>query len=502
VSSALKGTDLDLGALFPALRTYCPILYGSPSIHDHPRQCAFLLLDELEAFYGGAAGGGKSAALLAAALEYVDVPGYAALLLRRTFPQLTQPDMLIPLAEEWLSDTDARSRDSGKHWTFPSGAVLQFGHVKDEQAKYNYQGGGYHFIGFDELPQFTESQYRYISFSRARRRKAIADLGIPLRIRGTGNPGGIGHAWVKQRLVESANREPGAVFIPAKVWDNPGLDVDEYASTLSHLDPVLVQQLLHGDWGAFEGLAFLHFRRATHVVDQFPLDPHLERYGCMDYGINNATAWYLVAVDHDGNQIFCDSEYWEHGALPSESAPVILANMATGWGRDTRHWGDPNSLAMRIPVLRKWGEPATIETEFQDNGLHVLKGNDNPRAGYVRLRELIEPDPSRKFPDWHPRRGELGSPRLFIVGPACPELVDQFESAPLQPIEKRHAGEMIDPTWEGAYGHAIAAARYGVLSRPGPTPTPAPPKDPRAALLERVERQRDQGGEKSRYQDV
>jgi hypothetical protein len=53
--------ELDLGELYPALRTYCPILYGSPSIHEHPQQCLFLLLDEREAFYGGAAGGGKSA---------------------------------------------------------------------------------------------------------------------------------------------------------------------------------------------------------------------------------------------------------------------------------------------------------------------------------------------------------------------------------------------------------------------------------------------------------
>jgi hypothetical protein len=50
-----------------------------------------VLLEEREAFYGGAAGGGKSAALLMAALRHVDQPGYAALLLRRSFPQLSQP---------------------------------------------------------------------------------------------------------------------------------------------------------------------------------------------------------------------------------------------------------------------------------------------------------------------------------------------------------------------------------------------------------------------------
>jgi hypothetical protein len=42
-----------------------------------------------EAFYGGAAGVGKSSALLVAALMFADVPGYAALLLRRRFSDLT-----------------------------------------------------------------------------------------------------------------------------------------------------------------------------------------------------------------------------------------------------------------------------------------------------------------------------------------------------------------------------------------------------------------------------
>lgn len=34
-----------------------------------PKQLAFLVLDDIEAFYGGAAGGGKSEALLMAALQ-------------------------------------------------------------------------------------------------------------------------------------------------------------------------------------------------------------------------------------------------------------------------------------------------------------------------------------------------------------------------------------------------------------------------------------------------
>ena len=54
-------------------------------IIPEPPQAEFLLAPDREVFYGGAAGGGKSAAMLAGGLQYVDTPGYAALLLRRTY---------------------------------------------------------------------------------------------------------------------------------------------------------------------------------------------------------------------------------------------------------------------------------------------------------------------------------------------------------------------------------------------------------------------------------
>jgi hypothetical protein len=124
-----------------------------------------------------------AASLLMAALQYVDRPGYHALLLRRTFPELEGADGLIAKAHEWLG----RFRESGeclwneqKHrWTFPSGATIQFGHVKDENAMYAYQGQAYQFVGFDELTHFTKRMYEYIAFTRARRRTQDALAGIP-----------------------------------------------------------------------------------------------------------------------------------------------------------------------------------------------------------------------------------------------------------------------------------------------------------------------------------
>lgn len=204
------------------------------------RQAALLAYQGIEALYGGAAGGGKSDYLLMAAMQYVHVPNYAALLLRRTYADLSLPGALMDRCGEWLQPTDAKYRASDKKWIFPSGATLSFGHLDNENQKYRYQGAEFQFIGFDELTQFTETQYRYL-FSRLRRLK---DGDVPLRMRAASNPGGIGHDWVYQRFFV----ERGRVFISAMLEDNPFLDQEEYEASLNELDPITRRQLRHGDW--------------------------------------------------------------------------------------------------------------------------------------------------------------------------------------------------------------------------------------------------------------
>ena len=76
------------------------------------------MLRHLEAFYGGAAGGGKSIALLMAALQYVDVPGYAAIIFRRSYADLSLPGALMDRAHEWLGSTDAVWHEQIKTWVF------------------------------------------------------------------------------------------------------------------------------------------------------------------------------------------------------------------------------------------------------------------------------------------------------------------------------------------------------------------------------------------------
>lgn len=222
----------------------------------------FLTDEHLEALFGGSAGGGKSEALLMAALQYVNEPGYAALLLRRTYADLSLPGALMDRAHSWLGGTAAHWSDKGKTWTFPSGATLTFGYLESEADKFRYQGSEFQFCGLDEATQFTESQYLYL-FSRLRGRQGST---MPLRFRAASNPGGIGHAHIKQRFL--IEQHPDRVFVPSRLEDNPSLNQAEYRRSLMNLDPFTRAQLLEGDWSELSGGLFK--RQWFTVVDAAP----------------------------------------------------------------------------------------------------------------------------------------------------------------------------------------------------------------------------------------
>ena len=230
-----------------------------------PKQLAFLLLENQEAFYGGAAGGGKSEALLMAALKYVDTPDYAAIIFRKNYSELTLPGALLDRFHEWTSPfPEVIWKEQEKTGHFPSGATVSFGYLDNEADMYRYQSAEFQFIGFDELTEFNEKAFRFL-FSRLRR---LQSSDVPLRMRAASNPGGIGHDWVKQRFIIEG-RGKGRIFIPATLDDNPHLDRESYIKSLNELDPITRGRLLLGDWTARDA-GNLFKRQWFKIIDAAP----------------------------------------------------------------------------------------------------------------------------------------------------------------------------------------------------------------------------------------
>jgi len=226
-------------------------------------QKVFLRCYALEALFGGAAGGGKSSALLMAALQYVDVPNYSAILFRRTFADLSLPGALMDRFRTWIANYD------DVHWnnnsfiaTFPSGARISFGYLNNAGDYLRYKGSEFQFIGMDEVTEIRESDYRYL-FSRLRRPVSGPLSEVPLRMRAASNPA---PNWVRQRFIVEGKQEK-RIFVPSRLTDNPGIDAASYRRSLQALDPLERRRLEEGDWWATT-LGTMFDRTSFIIVDQ------------------------------------------------------------------------------------------------------------------------------------------------------------------------------------------------------------------------------------------
>ncbi len=270
-----------------------------------------------------------------AALQYVDVSRYRAIIFRRTDPQLED---LIDLSHDWF---DGLAIWSGKknRWTFPRGATIKFGHMQYEKDKYKFKGPSFQFVGWDELTEFLEPQYRYL-FSRCRRPsceyhkkvpskncklcKRYAEIRkVPIRVRAASNPDGAGRIWVRNRFVteqamdDIANDDYQEIyykpvvyedsgvskipFVPSRIEDNFGLDQEEYIKfSLSQLDPVTRLQLRKGDWRVSEQSIFRdswirYYTERGEILE--PLQANFDKIG---QGVDRRGCQRFFTVDSAG----------------------------------------------------------------------------------------------------------------------------------------------------------------------------------------------------------
>lgn len=310
-------------------------------------------------------------------------------------------------------------------------------------------------------------------------------------------------------LVRELVQNPLTVVTRGSTYDNVTNLAPAFADEIirKYEGTRLGRQELLGELLEDEGAAY-RFSERVHVVAPFLPPDSWDRFEGMDFGVSNPTCFLAVCVDYDGNLIVFDAVY--RPGLPSELAPLVEAKRDRWWeakdqqGRRQPHttFADP-SIWNTASVTGKFGQPTSTAQEFADLGVMLAKANNDRRAGFVRVSELLRQDPSRRFPAWHPLKGEQGAPRLFVFDTnALEPLRQQLKDAPLEtsdpgPLQGVLPGEAVSAKWEGSHGHAIAALRYALLSRPSPSTEPKTedPDPRRQALLDlsKQDAEREQG---------
>jgi hypothetical protein len=257
-----------------------------------------------------------------------------------------------------------------------------------------------------------------------------------------------------------------------------------------------------------EGLAYI-FSSRIHVIPPFDIPPHWNRFESFDHGTTNPASWISYVTDEEGNHIV-QQMYYSPGLVADHCQAIhSLRRQTKGHQKHINCYADP-SVKTRTGVKNWKGKEITIENEYVEHGIDLAMAQNDRRAGYLRVSELLRPDPERVFPSWHPLAGELGSPRLFILDRTETEpLIDQIRDAPLEDPDaplSRFPGEAVDHEWESRHGHAHASLRYGLMSRPSASEAaPWEPEDPRANFLWQIEQKRQRGwgrGKIGRYMPV
>lgn len=371
-------------------------------------QAKILACGAFEACAGGIVGGGKSSALCAAPLRWVDRPGFAGLILRRNYTDLTKADGLLERAAGMWRAVGGEAHKGGLEWRWPSGARIDLAGMDREDDRFKFDGSAYQYIGFDQLETFTKRQYTYMA-SRMRQNDRILATGdpIPLRLRSSATPGGPHPEWVIEhfgpwirsndpswtgyraadgervyyRFDEARNEQvicresdPGA---RSRTYFATDLLVElvgaEYRAALDTLDPLTRAQRLHGNWLIRPGAGLFFTAESFTLVERGPLRARA-RVRAWDLAATPkkaadgdtrtaATAGVKMALDHRG-EVYIEhvARVWER---PGDVEDLVVDTCAA----DDEEHGEP--VRVSLPL-----DPGQASRHQRDAYARRLAGRD------------------------------------------------------------------------------------------------------------------------------
>lgn len=278
-------------------------IYGPAS----PKQKMFLTSTADIIVYGGGAGCGKSHCALLKALGQINDPHFRAVFIRQTRTQLSQSGGLWDEAKQMYKPFKPRPHEQKLSLTFPSGAAVTFAPLDRAEDRYNFDGGQYSLVVFDEAQHQQEVSVLYL-MSRLRSKAQMSsqlvmtcnplynsflrnwiewhldpETGVPIPERDgvvryfTNDGGKPVFALSREEMFEKVPHIKDEhiltfTFISANIYDNPiGIQKNpKYLAFLLGLKRVEKLRLLEGSWYAKEEAAGFF---KGEWLDVIPLPP-------------------------------------------------------------------------------------------------------------------------------------------------------------------------------------------------------------------------------------
>jgi hypothetical protein len=264
-------------------------------------------------------------------------------------------------------------------------------------------------IGFDELTNWPNLHPYHRLKACLRSAAGVKNM----RIRATGNPGGVGHTAVKKyfidpspsgEVIQDDQSAISRMFIRSRVTDNRILlDADPgYIDRLKSIgDEQLVKAWLDGDWNAFVGQYFGSWDNGKICIPSFEVPPDWPLFGSLDYGEAAPTSFGLATVDYDGN-VYGISEYTRAGESASthayEISKLIEACPFTQGRMPSPILADPSMWVKRNLHQNYAHSPTDV---FLENGLHLMKANNDRISGWRVMNDYVSRGKFFLFDGWN-----------------------------------------------------------------------------------------------------
>lgn len=421
-----------------------------------PKQVDFETCSAKYRLFGGSAGPGKSyAARHRIYRQCLRLPGFEALLLRRTFPELEKTHLRRMAVE--VPRLGGEFIESKRLARWPNGSLLECGHLDNPDDVAKYLSSEYDDITVDEASTIDPEPLLELS-TRARSSKAavLAEGGATFTC--VSNPGGPSAALLRDLFIDhipDPDRFPALaaiyhpaewVYLAATLDDNPYLD-PAYEAQLAVLPKWRYEQLRYGDWAVFAGQFFSQWQARRHVVALEP-GPDARWFRSLDWGRNapGCVLWWAQLPDH---RLYIRRDWKFQQMSEQEVARGIKAiDAALGIRKVSYTAADP-SIANKTGATHQAAGfvGQAIGETLGYYGVPIVKADNDRYNGWMRCHALL-----RDAPDGQP---------WLLVHPDAKYLSRSMAGAQSDPKDPDDVNTESDD-------HALDAFRYGAMSRPHP----------------------------------
>ncbi len=370
-------------------------------------------------FYGGERGGGKSDFQLGyqedAALRYDGKS--RGIMIRKTITELEE--LQLRAMEVFTASRGVYKKQPSEHypfsncWYWPNGASVKMRYLEHERDYGRYHGHQYSHISLDEAAEYysPSGMDKMISTMRSAH-------GVPCSMRLTGNPGGVGNSWIKQRFIDKSppltpwvDKEDLLTYmwVPSRLADNNILNTTDpsYRSRLvaaTRGNAELRKAWLNGDWDVVAGAFFHNFTRDKHVIKPFDVPASWTRIRGFDWGRASpfAALWAAVSdgtqeIEHMGGEFTIPRgalvfyREWYGGDKEQIGKGLHMEDDAVATGIARRSAGEKFEIAYSVadPSIFNVVTGVSIAETHRKNGVTWRKADNKRVAGWGQVHQRL-----------------------------------------------------------------------------------------------------------------